>query len=122
MGYLLYTRTEPQEIRRGFKWTYRVQLLTKDAEGNRVPQSLTGFTITPELTVSEGKTSTAAPASISYVVVSTEAGIFDVFVLQTQSDNLVAGKTYDWRVYVNHATLTGGDDYLVRDGKVRVPA
>lgn len=122
MAYLLYTRTEPQIIRRGFVWRYRVQLLTTDAEGERVPQSLVGMTITPELTIDEGKGSTAAPAAIDYEVVSTESGIFDVVVEQNESDDLVAGKTYDWRVYVSHATITGGDDFLVRDGKVRVPA
>ena len=122
MPTLVYTRTEPQTIRLGFKWTYRIQLMTTNPDGDRVPQPLTGFTITPELTTSETKDSTDAPAAISSTVVSTEAGIFDVFVSQAESDDLVAGKTYQWRVYVSHATITGGDDFLVRDGIIRVPA
>lgn len=115
-------RSEPQSIRRGFEWRYRVQLYVTDADGNKVAQSLSGFTLTPGLRLTESKDGVTAGITISTATVSSESGIFDVVIAQADTSNLVVGKKYWWYVYGSHATVTSGKDELLRIGLVQVVA
>lgn len=124
MTALYASRTEPITIRRGFEFRYRIQLLVLDSDGNPVPQDLTGFTITPQLRLTESKDAAAISGlTPTIVTVSSSAGQFDFVVSASESQSvMVVGKTYYWMVFVNHATITNGKDELVRIGLVKVVA
>src|SRR5688572_21306588 len=108
MATLATARAEPVTLRRGFKWTYRIQLLVEDADGNLIPQALTGFTITPQLRLTESRDATAISGLTPVAVtVDENAGIFDISVAAAESEAvMVVGKVYYWMVYVSHATVT----------------
>lgn len=123
MTALTVSRTEPHNIRRGFEWRIRLQIFVENAEGDLVPQSLSGFTITGKILVADSKDSTAvASVTVTTTTVDTASGRFDISINQTDTALLTVGVRYFYMVYANHATITGGKDEMVRMGAVEVPA
>lgn len=123
MTALTVSRTEPHNIRRGFEWRIRLQIFVENAEGDLVPQSLSGFTITGQLTVADSKDSTpVASVTVTPTTVDTASGRFDIWISETDTEFLTVGVRYHYMVYVKHLTITNDKRELVRMGSVEVPA
>ena len=123
MTALTVSRTEPHNIRRGFEWRIRLQIFVENAEGDLVPQSLSGFTITRQLTVADSKDSTAvASVTVNATVVDESSGRFDIWISETDTELLTVGVRYHYMVHVTHTTITNNKRELVRMGAVEVPA
>ena len=115
MSALYFGITEALTVRRGYEKRYRCQLLTSDVDGNVVPQSLTGFTVTPGLRQTESKDGTAVSGvSPTAPTVDNDTGVFDYLLAQADTPTLIVGKRYWGYVHVAHATITGGKDELIR--------
>lgn len=123
MTTLVAARAEPQSVRRGFEWRYRVPLYVIDSDGVAWPQPVSASEITVKLSQTESfDGTTPSGVVISKEVVDGDAGVFDVYIAYTETDELVVGKTYWAACWYTHATVTNNKPELVRLWQIKVPA